>query len=212
MHVVGSSISAAAAAAGSHKPAWAQKPASSGGDALATGGPATEPVDQVTLSAAAQELSAHGNAANSRAHLARAWIAQPGIAQQSGLADMPFGKVVSGLIHGTLQAATATDVTDTGATGDAPAATGEEPSVIPAGDDAAPGTDSVDAGASTATGEEPPAAPAAGDTVPPADLSDAPAVDEGDTADLIAPVTGEIDTAQLIEELLDQNAASAEAI
>ena len=158
MHVVGSSISAAAAAAGSHKPAWAQKPASSGGDALATGGPATEPVDQVTLSAAAQELSAHGNAANSRAHLARAWIAQPGIAQQSGLADMPFGKVVSGLIHGTLQAATASDVTDTGATGDAPAATGEEPSVIPAGDDAAPGTDSVDAGASTATGEEPPAA------------------------------------------------------
>jgi len=207
MHVVGSSISAAAGAAGSHKPAWAQKPASSGGDALATGGPATEPVDQVTLSAAAQDISAYGNAANSRAHQARALIEG-----RPDLAGMPFGKVVSGLIHGTLPAATASDVTDTGATGDAPAATGEEPSVIPAGDDAAPGTDSVDAGASTTTGEEPPAAPAAGDVVPPADLSDAPAVDAGDTADLIAPVTGEIDTAQLIEELLDQNAASAEAV
>src|SRR4051812_37354195 len=102
MHVVGSSISAAAAAVGSHKP---QKPASSGADALVTGGSPTEPVDQVTLSAAAQALSAHGNAANSPAHRARALIAD-----RPDLADMPFGKVVSGLIHNTLPDAPASEV------------------------------------------------------------------------------------------------------
>src|SRR4051812_21141349 len=102
MHVVGSSISAAAAAVGSHKP---QKPSSSGADALVTGGsPPTEPVDQVTLSAAAQALSAHGNAANSPAHRARALIAD-----RPDLADMPFGKVVSGLIHNTLPDAPASE-------------------------------------------------------------------------------------------------------
>lgn len=205
MHVVGSSISAAAGAAGSHKPAGAQKPASSGGDALVTGGPATEPVDQVTLSAAAQEISAHGNAANSPAHRARALIAE-----RPELADMPFGKVVSGLIHNTLPAAATSDATETAPTdGAPPAVTDTEPPTDPATEGTAPGAESPDAGTPPpTTGGEPPAIPAAGDAVPPADAA---AVDQGGAGELIAPAPGAIDTAQLIENLLDQNATSAAA-
>ena len=200
MHVVGSSISAAAAAAGSHKP---QKPASSSADSLVTGGSPTEPVDQITLSSAAQELSAHGKSANSPAHRARALIAE-----RPDLASMPFGKVVSGLIHNTLPDAPASDVTDTGAIGDTPAVIGDaEPPAVPVTDDPVPGAGTVDAGAPpTTTVEEPPAVPTA-DVVPPADVS---TVDGGGAGEPIAPVPGATDTAQLIEDLLDQNTTSTE--
>ena len=202
MHVVGSSISAAAAAAGSHKP---QKPASSSADSLVTGASPTGPVDTVTLSAAAQELSAHGNAANSPAHRARALIAE-----RPDLASMPFGKVVSGLIHNTLPDAPASEVTppETGAVEDPPAAiTGDTPPAVPPTEGAAPGTDIIDAGAPpTTTVEEPPAEPTA-DVVPPADVS---TVDGGGAGEPVAPVPGATDTAQLIEDLLDQNTTSNE--
>jgi len=64
----------------------------------------SEPVDTINLSEVAQEIagggtanSVRGNSANSPAHRARAMIQE-----HPDLANMPFGKVVSGLIHGTI--------------------------------------------------------------------------------------------------------------
>ena len=200
MQVVGPNVSAAAGVANSHKPASAQKSVPIVADAPAAGASSTEPVDIVTLSPTAQELSAHGNSANSPAHRARALLAD-----RPDLADMPFGKIVSGLIHGTLPDAPASDATDTGTVGDLPAVT-DDPAVAPVGGDPAPVVDGAvadGADAAAPTGEETPDVPAVEDILPPAETTD--------TTELVPPVTDGIDTAQLIEDVLDQSTTEAAA-
>jgi len=201
MQVVGPNVSAAAGVANSHKPASAQKSVPIVADAPAAGASSTEPVDIVTLSPTAQELSAHGNSANSPAHRARALLAD-----RPDLADMPFGKIVSGLIHGTLPDAPANDATDAGTVGDPPAVV-DDPAAAPVGGDPAPvadgGATTDGADAAAPAGDDTPAVPTVEDILPPAETTD--------TTELVPPVTDGIDTAQLIEDVLDQSTTETAA-
>lgn len=85
-------------------------------------------VDPVDLSPEAQEIvnnaiyTAPGNSAHSTAHRAREMMM---MAEYSHLADMPFGKVVSGLANGSLDLTPPAAVSSPGDPAEIPAPTGE---------------------------------------------------------------------------------------